>query len=285
MHRQVEVDEEPMAVLSEFTALPSGRDRKDAKDRDRRTEGRLPPYRHRSSRRIPRRSHTPRNQVDRQIIFSENPSIQSLRDILITFHDDNSPQAIINAHQLFHQLPESCNDHLEDFANVFVKAFSTLSIEIPSIVTFVALVITRHENFAQLVLHKMELSLIESLQNGVKGVFTAKLLLRSFACLAGCDVLAFTGEGSMMSLLQPYIDCIQSSEVQFPSSLKSICAYLLANTLPFIADKLNEEHAEFIRSIELALQTCLSTWSSDFDIDRRRAIFQVEVLYFQDYIH
>ena len=273
MHRQVAMDDEPMAVLSEFAALPSGRDSKDR--REHRNEGRIPPSRNRGSRRFQRRSQTPRNQVDRQIVFSENPSIQALRDILVTFHDDPSPQAIINAHQLFHQLPDNRNDSLDDFATVFVKAFSTLSIEIPSVVTFVALVTSSQENFTQTVLHKMELAFIEALQNGCRGVFTAKLLLRSFACFGCCGVLALTGEGSMMSLLQPYIECIVSTDNHFTSSMKAIAAYLLASTIPFIAEKLMEEHIEFLHSSALALETYLTTWTSDFDIDRRRAIFQV----------
>lgn len=267
MHRQVEFADEPHErILSEFTALPSSRDRDPFESR--------PPNRHRS-RRFDRRGQQPRNQIDRQIVFSENPIMQAVRDILITFHDDLSSQAILHAMQLYHQLPDDHTAHMNDIADVFIKALSTLPMEIPSIVTFVSIVITSHEDSTAIVFQKMESALIDALQNGIKGVFIAKMLLRSLACFTCCGVLASIGEGSMLGLLQGLLDSISAADEVEDSSCQHIALYLLASTLPYLAEKLTSEHADFIQSCESMLNRFHTSWSSEFDIDHTRAVFQV----------
>ena len=226
-----------------------------------------PPRRPHHNNHLPRK---PLNQIERPIVFSHSKEVQTIRDTLISLHDDHSYEAILSSTRSILNLGDiSLFD--SEISDVFVKALSTLSVEIPILVTFLSLLYQKNSSFLSILFTKLTASLLESLSsNSVKGIFSAKMQLRSLVCFAVTGIISVE-------------EMIQILEI-FLSSSSSFMAYLLLTTIPYLLPKLSSifsstEVQSFLSKVEVFTERVCSQWSSEFNLHGKRAIFQVTNMY------
>jgi hypothetical protein len=199
--------------------------------------------------------------------------VQSVRDIIIGIHGDSSPDKIQLAANAFFSMGDiSALD--SDVTDVLVKAFSSLPVEIPATATLVAIVFVNNDTFMEMLTEKISANLLNSLQDGMKGVFTAKMLLRSLACLSCCGVMRLEGMLAILTTLTKIGALSDLASIE-DRTRGAIAGYLLVSSLPWIVSSLTPSHADFLSLIETHVNKIITSWSSDFDMNGSRAIFQV----------
>lgn len=214
----------------------------------------------------------PANQVERPVVFSFSSQVQAVRDILISLHGPVSIDTIHHAVNAYAKLGEH-TDIESDIADVLTKAFASLSLEIPAVATVVAVVYGTNQGFMHQLLGKMTALLCTSLSGGdkgVRGVFTAKMLLKSLSCLVCCKVVAIEGDGGIVSLLNALIDVAMQAQ----SSTSHIAAYLVLSTLPLLIHLLP---ASLLLTIETLVTAVQKDWSSPFDVSGTRAVYHINI--------
>jgi hypothetical protein len=88
----------------------------------------------------------------------------------------------------------------EEISGLFTKCLSQLSVQIPTLASLLALIHAQEPQFAGLVADKLQQRLLQAAAED--DVPTAKLVLRSVACLAASGCFAAEGSGGLLELLQ-----------------------------------------------------------------------------------
>jgi hypothetical protein len=89
---------------------------------------------------------------------------------------------------------------------LFTKCLSQLSVQVPILASLLALVHTQEPQFTGLVADKLQQRLLQAAAED--DVPTAKLVLRSVACLAACGSFAVEGNGGLLELLQDLLSVL-----------------------------------------------------------------------------
>ncbi len=201
----------------------------------------------------------------------------------------------------------------DEISDLFVTCFCKLSVQVPIIATILAMISKSDRDFPALVLDKLCFIFPLSLKQG--DVLTAKLGLRSLACLTSCNVIGVSGDGGgMMGILTGLIDSVENAIEQYQTSTKAstkaeaaqakkktggivtgqlsllqsgtpeqckgaTAAYLLATTLPYCSNSMasNDEGKAFLLRCTAALTTIKAEYTSPFDVTGTHAIFYANV--------
>lgn len=100
------------------------------------------------------------------------------------------------------------DEYPHEIASLFVQCFSQLSVQIPIIATLLALLHTDKPEFTQLVITKLQERLMQAIAED--DVMSAKLILKSIACLASCGTQCFkiNGTGGLVHIIETLIHVI-----------------------------------------------------------------------------
>ena len=135
------------------------------------------------------------------------------------------------------------------------------------------------KRFTDVVLEKLKLALLGALDTD--SVLTAKLCLRSLACLTTCQCLALEGVGGLIQLLDTLLDAATAnyqgngSSITMLSADTQVLLYLLSHTLPycnFILHSSPTGQALLLRANTL-FTSVITSYSSPFSTLGPLAIF------------
>ena len=178
-----------------------------------------------------------------------------------------------------------------EIAEIFVLCMSSLPVQSTVVATVLSLVFKREANFAVIVCDRLEAKFLQALS--ANDILQAKIILRSMAALMCCKCLSAESFSATLGVL---CDKIESSLKAFKqngsqakgrgnkgkktgtaaeeaySSVTTILLYLIASTLPWAQEYLDEAIKKRCGAI---FTYFLSTYVSPYDVDGVQAIFQV----------
>ena len=102
------------------------------------------------------------------------------------------------------------DEYPQEIASLFVQCFSQLSVQIPIIATLLSLLHTDKPEFTQLVIAKLQERLMQAITDD--DVMSAKLLLKSIACLASCKSFKVVGTGGIVNIIETLINVTKLGE-------------------------------------------------------------------------
>jgi hypothetical protein len=171
----------------------------------------------------------------------------------------------------------------EEIAGLFVKCFSQLSVQSPLLASVLALVHSREASFSALVVERLQQRLLAAVAED--DVPSAKLLLRSVACLAGCGIFEVEGAGGLLDCLNGLLGPLAAElaedvnrDTATPLRLSHVAqtaAFLLANTLVWAAPAIYtlSGAASFLSTAHNALHTVVTRWCSPYSVGGLQAVF------------
>lgn len=141
------------------------------------------------------------------------------------------------------------NKYATEIADIFIKCFSQLSVQIPILCTLLSLIARENSSFAALVVSKLFSEMVMSLKSG--DVIVARNHLRSFACLTASRMISLSTDhsshagSSFLQLLLSLVEIAEEGNTSTSTQNHSLTVssqaaiYLLASTVPFIAAELH----------------------------------------------
>jgi hypothetical protein len=156
---------------------------------------------------------------------------------------------------------------METVADLFAKALSTLSVQIPMIGTLVGVVSRSTSTFPTSIVSKLETSLIDCLQKG--DIPSIKLILRSLAVLGSAGCL---DSESLVHLFDMILTSIISKSTTIKASdlseKSSAMLYLLSSSVPWAMTALlsSIKGKSFLEKLLKALYSFTESYVSPYDV-------------------
>ena len=173
----------------------------------------------------------------------------------------------------------------DELSELFLKALTHLSLQIPIICTILGLINTtkNYNSFVMDVVEKLTTTLEDSLNE--LNIPKCKLILRSLACLASCDTITLESSGSnggFIALLDNMMDAMEqnNNDGSLTMSLhNTIVFYLVASTLPWCIDALKYRGGQQGQNLCVKLlsmcQAFGGSYVSDYSVQGKHAVFYV----------
>ena len=193
-------------------------------------------------------------------------------------------QMIFNIRELTNVLLDQGDivTYAEDISDLFLKSFSTLSMQTPILATLLALIYRKKPSFVDLVVNKISKHIASAIETD--NIMQLKLLLKTVACLASCNVIACNGDNGLIDVLSTLANLVivdaskmKPHDCHHNSNVRLEMVYLLSSTVPYCADTLaaDQTGSEVLRKVATLLRQVAKNRSSPFDIGGTSAVFHL----------